>query len=78
MGVDGDARLESIYVHDVMVPAGKLVTAVVPAEEGASLTTGILPRLKERGLGRLIVVKGSRKSGLHSAPERNGQRRGAR
>jgi CBS domain-containing protein len=51
-------KLESIFVKDVMVPAAKLVTAATPSEDAKPLQAGILPRLEERGLGRLIVVTG--------------------
>ncbi len=51
-------QLESIFVRDVMVQASKLVTAATPAEDGLPLHGGILRRLEERGLGRLIVISG--------------------
>lgn len=55
----GGAPLESIYVKSVMVPANKLVTAAMPAEENTELQSGIMPRLEQRGLGRLVIVDGA-------------------
>lgn len=52
-------QLESIYVQDVMVPVGKLVTAAMPGEKDTPLQPGIMPRLEQRGLGRLVIVDGA-------------------
>ena len=61
-------KLESIFVKDVMVPAAKLITAATPGEDTKPLQGGILPRLEERGLGRLIVVVGAAATADNTPP----------
>lgn len=60
--------LESIYVRDVMVPAARLVAATMPGEKDAPLQGGILPRLEQRGLGRLVIVDGATATSDNSPP----------